>query len=44
MENTKNECYRCKFLDRYYTKEIKEFQKNKIGLVLQKTRDCNHTQ
>lgn len=36
MENTKNECYRCKFLDRYYTKEIKEFQKTKLGWCCKK--------
>lgn len=36
METTKTECYRCKFLDRYYVKGIKEFQKTNCGWCCKK--------
>lgn len=30
--NEKNQfCYRCKYLDRYYTKELKKFSKTPLG-------------
>lgn len=36
MENKKKECYRCKYLDRYYTKGIKEYQKTRFGWCCKK--------
>lgn len=31
MEKESNYCYRCRYLDRYYVKGIKRFNKTKIG-------------
>ena len=31
MENEKNNCYRCKHFDRYYTNEITHFRQTKLG-------------
>ena len=31
MENKCGECFRCRYFDRYYTKEIKRFEMTDIG-------------
>lgn len=38
METTKTECYRCKFLDRYYIKGVKEFKKTNSGWCCKKQK------
>ncbi len=38
MENEKEMCRKCKYFDRYYTKETKRYNKTKYGLCC-KTRD-----
>ncbi len=39
MENGSNQCFRCKYLDRYYTKGIKSFNKAKCGWCSKKVAD-----
>ena len=36
METESKKCYRCKNLDRYYTKEVKRFCKTKFGWCSEK--------
>ena len=36
MENKNNQCSKCKFFDRYYTKEIKQFKRTKCGWCYKK--------
>lgn len=31
MENQEKPCYNCQYLDRFYTKEVKRFQKTNFG-------------
>lgn len=41
MESKGKQCYRCKNLDRYYTKGIKEFNPTKFGWCCKKRENVN---
>ncbi len=41
MENENRKCFRCKYLDRYYTKGVKRFNKTKCGWCSIKISDVN---
>ena len=41
MENGSNQCFRCKYLDRYYTKGVKSFDKAKCGWCSKKIAVVN---
>lgn len=41
METESKQCYRCKYPDRYYTKEVKRFCKTKFGRCREKRAEMN---
>jgi len=43
MENKNTQCRFCKYLDRYYTKETKTFQKADVGWCVRKAEIVNVT-
>ncbi|MBD5132583.1 MAG: hypothetical protein HDT28_08380 [Clostridiales bacterium] len=41
MENEHNPCYRCKNLERFYTRGVKQFNKTKVGWCCKKVAVVN---
>ena len=40
-EKKNEECYRCKFFDRYYTKEAKQYRRTKFGWCRKQVKSVN---
>jgi len=41
MGNSTNQCYNCRYLDRFFTKGIKHFDQTKLGWCFQKKEIVN---
>ncbi len=41
MENTNRHCFRCRFFDRYYTRELTRYEKTKSGWCKKRVASAN---